>query len=553
MQHTGKGYKAFVVATVALLACLALVREVYFFPMLDLIPNPDSAWLIYAAKRWLGGERLYVDILETNPPLIIWLSAIPVFLSENLGVSAFTLASLLVAAASLVSIFLVAKIAAKSELFKPQFLRTALILYTATAFFICTPAIYGQRELLFVILVFPYLIDSLCGCATKSFSLKIVIILLAAIGLAIKPFFMLLWGVNEIFAALHKKSWARLFAWHNWLIGSLQLIYFVAIYFITPSYISDIFPALLATYFTYNSPLENISNPFAITFAGLLLIIVLARLNKEKLLAALQIMLWFLACAGLMFIQRKDWLNHFYPMIFMAGLVLTIIIYTIVNEWWQMAKNGQNQDIGRCKFIALCLAVSVMFGGLYLTGVFTNNMLHKPSKLSAKLLTQIEEKATGKYVYPLVYNIQPSFPAIALSHGVFRGGFHHLWPLLGLVIKEQNGDNNERIFQTKEWFFNKIIDDFNNYPPTLVWVDLNVNLEKSADYVIEPQNRDIIGVLTRDVRFAKIWQNYEKYGEIESEEYDDEKSNKADIKPAEKPLTKKPERYALYIRKSERN
>lgn len=37
-------------------------------------PNLDSSWLLYATAEWLGGKRLYVDILELNPPLIFLLN-----------------------------------------------------------------------------------------------------------------------------------------------------------------------------------------------------------------------------------------------------------------------------------------------------------------------------------------------------------------------------------------------------------------------------------------------------------------------------------------------
>ena len=94
----------------------------------------------------------------------------------------------------------------------------------------------------------------------------------------------------------------------------------------------------------------------------------------------------------------------------------------------------------------------------------------------------------------------------------------------------------------KKWFFDKIVRDFTEHPPELVWVDENVNMENSAGYSIKPENRDIIKVLSQDSRFAKIWQNYTKYKEIEAEEYDKNK-----IKTEEE-KKKKPEKYTIYIK-----
>jgi len=552
---------AFLPLLIAFMVCLTLVREIYFFPLPDLIPNPDSAWLIYAAGRWLDGQKLYIDIMETNPPLIIWLSAIPVWLSRFFGNSPFlifSVAAVLVTMLNLLSLYLISKTIKTQKILGEKFNFTALLLYIAFGFFLFTPAIYGQREALFVALVLPYLLWSLSlrggeadvaihnkiekenWIASPSVRndkwIKFFIILLATIGFAIKPFFMLIWAANELFAALHKRKISSLFAWHNWLIGAGQIAYFAGIYFLTPEYINDILPALFTTYFTFNSAWQSILKPVGMVGFITLATCWLAKIRGEHLQVTLRVLTWFFACAGLMLVQRKDWLNHFYPMLFMAGLVMVCAMFYLRGEWKIL-----RLDIGHRKFISLCLAVSILMGSAYVVAVFSHNMFVKPAKLSQKLLVEIEAKANGKYVYPLSYSIEPSFPAIAISNSIFQGGFHQLWPLMGLIIREQQGDNSPSFLQVKSWFYNNLVRDFTNFPPELVWVDLNVNLEKAAGYVIERGNRDIINVLSRDGRFAKLWQNYEKYGEIESEQYDDEIAA-----GKEKNDVRKPERYALY-------
>src|SRR5690349_13483483 len=39
--------------------------------------NPDTGYAMVVGRRLLGGERLYVDMVETNPPLFYWLMALP--------------------------------------------------------------------------------------------------------------------------------------------------------------------------------------------------------------------------------------------------------------------------------------------------------------------------------------------------------------------------------------------------------------------------------------------------------------------------------------------
>src|SRR3974377_1165239 len=57
---------------------LAVVIAVVLFTMLRSPLKDDIAWLLYVASRWLAGRELYVDVVEVNPPLIVWISAVPI-------------------------------------------------------------------------------------------------------------------------------------------------------------------------------------------------------------------------------------------------------------------------------------------------------------------------------------------------------------------------------------------------------------------------------------------------------------------------------------------
>src|SRR5579872_4999782 len=43
----------------------------------------DKDWLLLAARMWLGGRKIGADIFQVNPPFILWLFAIPVWLSQH--------------------------------------------------------------------------------------------------------------------------------------------------------------------------------------------------------------------------------------------------------------------------------------------------------------------------------------------------------------------------------------------------------------------------------------------------------------------------------------
>ena len=65
---------------IALLLDISLYQIAYFGPQ-----RQDQTWLLYAAARVLDGTQLYGPrLVETNPPLIIWLSTLPAWLAIHL-------------------------------------------------------------------------------------------------------------------------------------------------------------------------------------------------------------------------------------------------------------------------------------------------------------------------------------------------------------------------------------------------------------------------------------------------------------------------------------
>ena len=47
--------------------------------------NHDVGWVLYVAEQMLDGDRIYIDIVEENPPLIFWISQPSVLLGQAFG------------------------------------------------------------------------------------------------------------------------------------------------------------------------------------------------------------------------------------------------------------------------------------------------------------------------------------------------------------------------------------------------------------------------------------------------------------------------------------
>jgi hypothetical protein len=67
-------------------ALLMLTFGIILFMVLRSPLKDDVAWLLYVARRWMAGRELYVDVIEVNPPLIIWISALPIHIAAWLNI-----------------------------------------------------------------------------------------------------------------------------------------------------------------------------------------------------------------------------------------------------------------------------------------------------------------------------------------------------------------------------------------------------------------------------------------------------------------------------------
>ena len=124
----------------------------FFYPLC-----PDVSWLIYTAKKMLNGNILYLQIIEVNPPLIILLTSIPVLIAKFTFLSSTYAFLFFVFSLIFISILLSAQVLKQIQSLSK--LNFNILIYTITLILIIVPMQdFGQREHLFVIFIFPYIL-----------------------------------------------------------------------------------------------------------------------------------------------------------------------------------------------------------------------------------------------------------------------------------------------------------------------------------------------------------------------------------------------------------
>lgn len=176
----------------------------------------DVAWYLYAAGRVLDGAVLYVDVVEVNPPLGIWLALPFAALARVSGLSAIVLFEVGVFLLTMVSLALVARLLSAASDVSAQARRLFLIVVAALMLFL--PAFdFGQREHLLILLVTPWVLtrwSRLMGKPTSS-GLAMLVGLMAAAGFWQKPHCLLAVVAIEVAILWRTRNVRTIFAPEN--------------------------------------------------------------------------------------------------------------------------------------------------------------------------------------------------------------------------------------------------------------------------------------------------------------------------------------------------
>lgn len=171
--------------------------------------NCDTAQLIAASGALLDGRIPYLGIVDTNPPMIVYLHTPITAIARAVGLHplyAFMLAG------SLLGFLTVAVVGWLLFVVANRSIRSTLVLASATAAFALyewgTQEHFGQREHLFVLLYAPLLCLRLArwlGAAVNP-RLAVALGVLGALGACIKPHFLLIVAAPELVWSLQRRS-----------------------------------------------------------------------------------------------------------------------------------------------------------------------------------------------------------------------------------------------------------------------------------------------------------------------------------------------------------
>ena len=309
-----------------LLATLVLVLATAISsPMKD-----DVAWLLYVARKWLGGERLYQDIVEVNPPLIIWIYALPAMLSSWFGISPKTISEPMFAALLLGCAWWTADLLRGRD---PLFARRLPAFGAIGTVLLLLPGVeFGQREHLLVAAALPYLALFVRETQGEAEPRRTAVLagVLAALGCALKPSYAMAFGLLELIGWMRGTRITRLAV----LSAAATLgLYGLGVLLFCPAFLDNAVPLALALYGGTDTPCRQILAESHSLLGGVAVTVVLAlqaryTMRQQPFLRALLIALATFALAATIsyILQGKNWFYHRLPAATVT--VLALLLWT---------------------------------------------------------------------------------------------------------------------------------------------------------------------------------------------------------------------------------
>ncbi|HEX3235434.1 MAG TPA: hypothetical protein VHR41_14640 [Gemmatimonadales bacterium] len=388
-------------------------------------PSPDVAFYMFGAQRVLQGSRLYRDLIDLNPPLIFWLNIPPALMAGALHLSPLAVYRFSVTLV-LISVLAVSQDSLRRICQDSGELSRASINAMLVFALLALPGeAFGQREHLMFALALPYI---LCVVAQASSPEPVrsgwLIGLLAGIGFSLKPYFLILWVVLEVW--LRRKAPATRLARSELLATALVVLaYGLAVCFLTPEYFTVV-RVLGEAYRKYMSlPVVSTLVVGEGSTIPLLTLLVYATVSRRAanpvLVQALALALASLLLAAAL--QQKGWWYHFYPSSAVSVVLLGIMVIRARAARARFA-SGVYGLTAAAALAFLCITTVVRSVSVALHP-FAEDVTRYPG--FHELLALVRQRAPGGTLMIWSFNIRSAFPLVTLSGARWGSRFPSMW------------------------------------------------------------------------------------------------------------------------------
>jgi hypothetical protein len=471
------------VSAISLFALLSVLGIVLFITLRSPLKD-DVAWLLYVAHRWIAGRELYIDVVEINPPLIVWLSAIPLELARRLSVgSQFVAMPFFIAVVLGCAWWTACLLREQGRIFAQRLPVFAVI---GSALLILPAGDLGQREHLLVAAFLPYLVlfaQSL-DARRSSVTASLIAGVLAGLGCALKPRYAAVFMVLECLALTRGMRPWRVMP----LAAAATLVFYAGLVAILyPAYLRKAVPMALALYGATDVPFLALLMDSAMLLCGQAVAIALLWLRRRSLrdYSLMFTLVVFTATSTVVcFVDGKDWYYHRLPATVTIVLALSLWIATeLVQRRWSP----------RWPLVAACVAVTVFCLSSIQRLEAGAVELVEPKQTTVNRLEQIIRARHARTYIAFSEWIALGFPVVNETGVTWASRFDSMWALKGEIWRARFDPTTDKEWPIARW----VAHDFIAGCPDIAVVDTR----ETTKYI------SVLSVA--DAAFARAWSRYQ--------------------------------------------
>ena len=505
------------------LTCFALIVFLWYIAgYFTSLLGHDQISYLFEAQRMLSGAQLYgPHLAETNPPMIIWFSALPVLLANWMHGSAIFFMRLLITAMLLGSAFWCVRILRRGTAITSP-ITVALVGVALVAIELSIgPYDFGQREHILFILLVPYVLAAAIGVLDRlSFAERCALGVAAGFAIWFKPQDAVVLVMLELFLVFRTRSFRRLRSpeFLALILTSSFILALVPIF--TPLYTRQTLPLLFDTYWALGAmttlALALSLHHYVFIVLGLLVVCILLRRHERDPAGSVALFLCSLAASFAYDIQHTQWTYHRYPH---RSFLLLAIAYLVADLFDPLIHTLTAPPYLRwSRFAAGAIAAAILCA----IAVHPHRYLSDPRGLKDvevdQLFAQYKPSTT---VYVFTTSVYPL--ASAYNHGLNWGSrFAHLW-MLPAVIQNELGPTGppapfkrlspQRSAELAALLRGEVTDDLNYWRPSVVLVD-RCTMEQPC-IGLEKKNFNAIPWFLQSPQFAEAWSHYKRQGDVD--------------------------------------
>lgn len=453
----------------------------------------DTSWIITMCERMLGGDRLYIDLIETNPPFTPWMFMPPVTLAHRLGISPEIAVLAYAYAICLAGLGLATLIARRAGFAENRTLFSLLPLFLAVLV-IFPGSAFTQREHLGIALFSPLLVLTAWRASpiegrTPSLPMAILAGLSGSVLVLVKPYYALVVVIPALYAAWRRRSIWPLLAIEYWVIGFAGIAYVVAVQHFYPEFLNVIYPILADTYIRVQNLRALLVRYVPVYLVALLMLRFLRPGLPLSPLVSVFTLASLAATVPLIY-QAKGWSYHAFPAF--SLIVAALLLRMAQIDSTVRSSPGTTMDSARKVLLAATIAATAI--------PFLN--AHRPNaELVAKVKAAIEQPT----ITLVGSDISAGHPLARMLGGTWVSSYCSDWlggyALYFSTVEARNGNKEaaKHYRQVVDRYFDDKLAELETKQPALI--------------VVQKTDRDLIEELSRRQGYVAFMRSYRPIAE----------------------------------------